>query len=410
MKTHSLLTAVVVACMGSSALGQLVVNPPIAITRRILVNPIISETTAGVKAVYFGTPAQASNIKAMIKTILAQSGCDVHFLPERRHVDNFTYDGGVTGTTARPTGDLNTIISQTQLPKFLDTEVVNLILVRICPGFDIVTENTVNGLAFIDRNGTTVHVGASLLSFLGGREVIAEVVAHEIGHNLGLSHEANGGDNLMSPSGTSAKLTTVQTTTVLTDDTGKDGFDFVKPISTGTAALTSWISDNSLTGGQAGDDDKDSTSNLDEFAFGLDPRRPDSQLAPSPQVPLSANASFRMIKDPAALSAGMTYRVENSANLSTWLSQGQSGGRVQTVTDDTNELAVTLLANANQRSFFRAGAALPPAAPFIAGTPSPAPAARRVVSRSLAADPAPTEPVISQCHVNGCGCRHMATP
>lgn len=43
-------------------------------------------------------------------------------------------------------------------------------------------------------------VGPNLLSFQGGQEIVASVIAHEIGHNLGLTHitEAN---NLMQPGG-----------------------------------------------------------------------------------------------------------------------------------------------------------------------------------------------------------------
>jgi hypothetical protein len=47
-------------------------------------------------------------------------------------------------------------------------------------------------------------------TFQNGRDVIAGVVAHEIGHVLGLKHVADGTPNLMSPQGTSEQLTSEQ--------------------------------------------------------------------------------------------------------------------------------------------------------------------------------------------------------
>ena len=38
------------------------------------------------------------------------------------------------------------------------------------------------------RSGLAVHVGDNLVNSSSGRELIARVVAHEVAHNLGLSH------------------------------------------------------------------------------------------------------------------------------------------------------------------------------------------------------------------------------
>ncbi len=59
-------------------------------------------------------------------------------------------------------------------------------------------------------SGIAQFVGDNLLTFQGGHDVISRVVAHEIGHNLGLQHTADSIGNLMSPGGTTAQLTPTQ--------------------------------------------------------------------------------------------------------------------------------------------------------------------------------------------------------
>ena len=65
-----------------------------------------------------------------------------------------------------------------------------MFLVNAVPGFGSFSANEAAGLASIDGNGIVQYVGANLLGFSSGREVIASVVAHEIGHNLGLFHNS----------------------------------------------------------------------------------------------------------------------------------------------------------------------------------------------------------------------------
>lgn len=221
--------------IASLAHGALVVNPGISITHNLRVQPIIVQQAAGQGgdlATFFGSASEKGEIEGFVDTIWAQAGIDVTFLAATTYVSSFAYNGFPADYTSatRPTVDLSTIVSGG--PVHADPTVLNMFFVEIVPGFTYTTLNTSNGLAFIDGNGVAMFVGGNLLSFGLGREAIASVVAHEIGHNLGLDHLMQA-ENLLQSGGSpnpGQRINAGQISTIFTDNPGADGFNLLVPV------------------------------------------------------------------------------------------------------------------------------------------------------------------------------------
>lgn len=213
-----------ITLLAGAANAALIVNPAQAITEKVTVQPIIvSDNGGGNTATFFGNAGQQSIIEGHIDTIWAQAGIDVEFLAPNFYNSTFANwgSGGPpdNGGASRPTSDLNTVVSNgaTAGVTHADPNVINMFFVQIAAGFNLLSQNSAAGLAFLGGNGITQFVGSNLLSFAGGQEVIASVVAHEIGHNLGLPHIVLA-ENLMQAGGSpnqGERLTASQITTAL---------------------------------------------------------------------------------------------------------------------------------------------------------------------------------------------------
>ncbi len=179
-------------------------TPPVVVNEVVTIQPIIVSNDDGSNtAEFFGNASQEADIMVRVDAIFEQAGIDIVWLPEVSLNSTFTNVGdGQTGDAERPGDDLRAIVDQGDEAGVGsdNPNVIDMYFVELVPAFADLGENTVNGFAFIGLPGVAIQIGDNLPDTAGGRNVIAEVTAHEIGHNLGLQHLEVAG-NLMAPGG-----------------------------------------------------------------------------------------------------------------------------------------------------------------------------------------------------------------
>ena len=196
------------------------------IVERVFVQPIIvSDDDGSNTAASFGTPEQEAEIKRRVNRIYNQAGVDVVFLPTN-HWNN-TFANGV-GEGDRDRDELDEIISRGDAAGVgsSDPLVLDYYFVTRVPN---ASEPVLGGggIAFLGGNGAAQATNELFSTFEIGRERIALVLGHELGHNLGLQHDNNSPTtSLMSSDGSSVRLKDFQISQVINSR-------FSQPISEG---------------------------------------------------------------------------------------------------------------------------------------------------------------------------------
>jgi len=222
------------------AKAQLTLNPARPITHYLYVQPIIAmqaESEGGATATFFGNNVQKAEIESYVDQMWAQAGIDVTFLDAVYYESSFAYDGHPADYSGavRPMSDMTPMF--TTGPVHTDPRVLNIFFLNVVPGFSQQGPNTANGLSFLDRNGVGIYIGENLLGWPGGMQALSSVVAHEIGHSLGVDHLVESG-NLMEEGHTGHRINSAQIATIFTDDPGAiDGYDMLVPVPEPTSGI-----------------------------------------------------------------------------------------------------------------------------------------------------------------------------
>ena len=255
------------SCLASSASAAIITNAPRSIDKRVTVQPIVLANNNGSSQSYFfGNAPHQAEIEGMVDKIWSQAGIDIEWLTPKvwKKTQYLHFSGTVAPmmySAARAEG----------VATPAGSKVVNAFFFRSVDGYTPPSNRAV-GMAYFDANGTFQALGSQTVSTQINYQVAARLVAHELGHNLGLEHTANNNlTNLMlanDPNSsaderlTGSQINAVRSSSLLTPYTPPGDFNGDGAIDSGDLSI--W--ENGFGGsGSTGDADDDGDADGADF-------------------------------------------------------------------------------------------------------------------------------------------------
>ncbi|HEX2474310.1 MAG TPA: PEP-CTERM sorting domain-containing protein [Lacipirellulaceae bacterium] len=230
MNARTVFISLATTVCSSSVVNALIVDPPRPITHRVTVQLVQTARDDGSEpATVFGD--KRADVETAVDAIWAQAGVNIEFLPEIVRFNNTFVNRGDNGNGTRPIGDLNLLLADAVVNEIWhpDESVINALFVEVVPGFAPHPDNAILGIAKLGTNGLAMYVGDNVLNSFIGADHVAGVLAHEIGHNLGLKHTAlDDRRNLMNPDPWTQQLSDAQIEAIFQTTLRDDSVAYVK--------------------------------------------------------------------------------------------------------------------------------------------------------------------------------------
>ena len=165
-------------------------------TRRVTVQPIVVANSNGSnRAEFFGNAEQALDIQLRVDNIFAAAGIDIDWRNSSTF-NNTTANNGGSGSNTLNRLESITTAGDAARAGSASASVIDMYFVNQTPVGESPSDLSANGFAFIDSSGIAFRTGSTLVTTSDFRDLVAQVAAHEIAHNLGLAHTATS-SNLM---------------------------------------------------------------------------------------------------------------------------------------------------------------------------------------------------------------------
>ena len=227
---------VIAVATGTTFAGSIVINPPLPVQYQVQVQPVILANMNGSNpSVFFGADPSRLVIESMIDQIWSQAGIDIKWLAPvvwKHTIHNTNINQDQPALNVASAAAAAGVTNPTGAPHIINAFFTHKIN-GTSPGPNgargtAIYNNPINPFVF---NGTFQALGSQTVTDSSIYDRAARLVAHEIGHNLGLNHA--GGTNLMLTSAndssqerlTSGQIAIVQQSSFVIDYTPPGDFN-----------------------------------------------------------------------------------------------------------------------------------------------------------------------------------------